>query len=219
MGWIVPNHALGETMLKRWMLALILPAGLTAALPFSLPSPLAVGVRLQVAASGNEARYRVREQLAGFDLPNDAVGRSSAVTGGLVLDSAGRVVPADSRITVDISGITSDRDRRDGYVRRRILQTDSFPDVILRPTAVSGLPWPLPSSGSRAFALTGDLTVKGVTRPTTWQVTAAFQGDTVTGLAATAFTFADFGLAQPRVPVVLSVGDTIRLEYDFKLVR
>lgn len=206
-------------MLKRWMLALILPAGLTAALPSSLPSPLAVGVRLQVAASGNEARYRVREQLAGFDLPNDAVGRSSAVTGGLVLDSAGRVVPADSRITVDISGITSDRDRRDGYVRRRILQTDSFPDVILRPTAVSGLPWPLPSSGSRAFALTGDLTVKGVTRPTTWQVTAAFQGDTVTGLAATAFTFADFGLAQPRVPVVLSVGDTIRLEYDFKLVR
>jgi polyisoprenoid-binding protein YceI len=206
-------------MLKRWMLALILPAGLTAALPFSLPSPLAVGVRLQVAASGNEARYRVREQLAGFDLPNDAVGRSSAVTGGLVLDSAGRVVPADSRITVDISGITSDRDRRDGYVRRRILQTDSFPDVILRPTAVSGLPWPLPSSGSRAFALTGDLTVKGVTRPTTWQVTAAFQGDTVTGLAATAFTFADFGLAQPRVPVVLSVGDTIRLEYDFRLVK
>lgn len=206
-------------MLKRWMLALILPAGLTAALPSSLPSPLAASVRLQVAASGNEARYRVREQLAGFDLPNDAVGRSSAVTGGLVLDSAGRVVPADSRITVDISGITSDRDRRDGYVRRRILQTDSFPDVILRPTAVSGLPWPLPSSGSRAFALTGDLTVKGVTRPTTWQVTAAFQGDTVTGLAATAFTFADFGLAQPRVPVVLSVGDTIRLEYDFKLVR
>jgi polyisoprenoid-binding protein YceI len=206
-------------MLKRWMLALILPAGLTAALPFSLPSPLAVGVRLQVAASGNEARYRVREQLAGFDLPNDAVGRSSAVTGGLVLDSVGRVVPADSRITVDVSGITSDRDRRDGYVRRRILQTDSFPDVILRPTAVSGLPWPLPSSGSRAFALTGDLTVKGVTRPTTWQVTAAFQGDTVTGLAATAFTFADFGLAQPRVPVVLSVGDTIRLEYDFRLVK
>jgi polyisoprenoid-binding protein YceI len=206
-------------MLKRWMLALILPAGLMAALPSSLPSPLAAGVRLQVAASGNEARYRVREQLAGFDLPNDAVGRSSAVTGGLVLDSVGRVVPADSRITVDVSGITSDRDRRDGYVRRRILQTDSFPDVILRPTALSGLPWPLPSSGSRAFTLTGDLTVKGVTRPTTWQVTAAFQGDTVTGLAATAFTFADFGLAQPRVPVVLSVGDTIRLEYDFKLVR
>lgn len=206
-------------MLKRWMLALTLPAGLMAALPSSLPSPSAAGVRLQVAASGNEARYRVREQLAGFDLPNDAVGRSSAVTGVMVLDSAGRVVPADSRITVDVSGITSDRDRRDGYVRRRILETDSFPNVILRPTAVSGLPWPLPSSGSRTFTLTGDLTVKGVTRLTSWQVTAAFGGDTVTGLAATAFTFADFGLAQPRVPVVLSVGDTIRLEYDFTLAR
>ena len=40
----------------------------------------------------------------------------------------------------------------------------------------------------------------------------------VVGTAATAFTFKDFGLEQPRVPVVLSVADTIRLEYDFRLM-
>jgi len=32
----------------------------------------------------------------------------------------------------------------------------------------------------------------------------------------TAFTFKDFELVQPRVPVVLSVADTIKLEYDFR---
>ena len=37
--------------------------------------------------------------------------------------------------------------------------------------------------------------------------------------ASTAFTVAQFGLTQPRVPVVLSVADTIRLDYQFTLVR
>ena len=206
-------------MLKQLMLAVVLPVGLVAAVPSPVASPAVGSVRLEVAASGNEARYRVREQLAGFDLPNDAVGKSSAVTGVIVLDSVGRLVPADSWITVNVAGLASDRDRRDGYVRRRILQTDSFPTITLRPTAVSGLPWPLPVLGTRAFTLTGDLTVKGVTRPTAWHVMAAFQDDTVSGAAVTAFTFTEFGLAQPRVPIVLSVGDTIRLEYDFRLVR
>ena len=40
------------------------------------------GLQLVVAPEGNEVRYRVREQLAGFDLPNDAVGATGHVTGG-----------------------------------------------------------------------------------------------------------------------------------------
>jgi hypothetical protein len=37
----------------------------------------AEGVRLVIAPQGNEARYRVQEQLVGVDLPNDAVGKTS----------------------------------------------------------------------------------------------------------------------------------------------
>ena len=202
-------------MLKRWMLGLALPAVLMAA----LPAAAGPTVRFAVAPAGNEVRYRVTEQLAGFDLPNDAVGKTGAVTGAIVLDSAGRLVAADSRITATVSELASDRSRRDGYVRSRILETDSFPTVTLRPTAMTGLPWPLPASGTASFTLAGDLTIKGVTRPSTWNVMAAFRGDTISGLAATAFTFAEFGLNQPRVPIVLSVGDTIRLEYDFVMVK
>ncbi|HEX7023540.1 MAG TPA: YceI family protein [Gemmatimonadales bacterium] len=204
-------------MLKQMLLAMMLPAGMVATLP--TPAPSAREVRLEVASTGNEARYRVREQLAGFDLPNDAIGRSSGVSGALVLDEKGGVVPGPSRIVVNVAELRSDRDRRDGYVRRRILESDSFPTATLAPTVIRGLPWPLPASGQAPLTLAGDLTVKGVTRPTTWNVTANFVGDTISGTAATAFTFADFGLDQPRVPIVLSVGDTIRLEYDFRLVR
>ena len=190
----------------------------TAAAPAIPHPPARADVHLVVAPAGNEVRYRVREQLAGFDLPNDAIGKTAAVTGGITFDPKGAVVAAGSKFTVDVQGLTSDRSRRDGYVRARVLETAQYPTVTLAPTAVTGLPWPLPSSGSRTFQLTGDLTVHGTTHPTTWNVTATFNGSDVTGTAITGFTFGDFALAQPHVPIVLSVADSIHLEYEFHFV-
>jgi|SRR5690242_699848 len=209
-------------MLVRLLAAAIAAPSLlliTASAPITPPRPPArAGLHLVVAPAGNEVRYRVREQLAGFDLPNDAVGKTAAVTGGITFDAKGTVVPAASKVEVNVEGLTSDRSRRDGYVRARVLETAQYPTVTLAPTAVTGLTWPLPTSGSRTFQLTGDLTVHGTTHSTTWNVTATFNGSDVTGTAITGFTFGDFGLMQPRVPIVLSVADSIHLEYDFHLV-
>ena len=209
-------------MLARFAAAAVAAPSLllfTAAAPISRPHPPArAGVHLVVAAAGNEVRYRVREQLAGFDLPNDAVGKTAAVTGGITFESKGGVVAAGSNFSVDVQGLTSDRSRRDGYVRARVLETAQYPTVTLAPTAVNGLPWPLPTSGSHTFQLTGDLTVHGATHPTTWNVTATFNGSDVTGTAITGFTFGDFGLTKPRIPIVLSVADSIHLEYEFHFV-
>lgn len=175
-------------------------------------------LKLVLAPEGNEARYRVREQLAGVDFPNDAVGVTKDIKGGIVLDARGNVVAAESKLVVDITTLTSDKERRDRFIQRRTLQTDSFPTVVLVPTALEGLPHPLPASGPLAFELVGDLTVHGVTRPTRWRVSATAEGDGFSGTATTTFTFPDFGLTKPSVAVVLTVADSIRLEYDFHLV-
>jgi polyisoprenoid-binding protein YceI len=175
-------------------------------------------LRLVVAPEGNEARYRVREQLAGVDFPNDAVGATHAITGALVLDAQGKVVPAESKFVIDVTTLTSDKDRRDRFIQRRTLQTDSFPTVVLTPTALNGLPTPVPSSGPLTLQLLGDLLVRGVTHPTTWQVNAVAERGGFSGTASTTFTFDDVGLTKPRVAVVLTVADSIRLEYDFHLV-
>ncbi len=95
-----------------------------------------------------------------------------------------------------------------GTCAAAVLETSQFPTVELAPTALRGLTLPVPTSGSKTFQLVGDLTVHGVTKPTTWQVDAKFDGGRVSGTAATSFVFSDFGLTQPRVPVVLSVADT-----------
>ena len=180
--------------------------------------PATDGPQLVVAPTGNEVRYRVREQLAGFDLPNDAVGATPEVSGGIAFDANGKVVPASSKFVVNVATLKSDKDRRDGYIRGRLLETSQFPTVELVPTALRGLTLPVPTSGSKTFQVVGDLTVHGVTKPTTWQVDATFDRGRVNGTAATSFVFSDFGLTQPRVPVVLSVADTIKLEYTFSLV-
>ena len=76
-------------------------------------------IRLTLAAQGNEARFIVREQLAGAELPNDAIGVTRAITGGITLDARGRVDSSASRISVDLTTLTSDRARRDNFIKRR----------------------------------------------------------------------------------------------------
>jgi polyisoprenoid-binding protein YceI len=176
-------------------------------------------IRFVVAPTGNEARYRVREQLMGANLPNDAVGVTNGITGTILAYPDGRIVKDSSRIVVDVRLLKSDKSRRDGFLQRRTLETEKFPTVELVPTEIRGFDGKLPTSGPVTFQLLGDFTVHGVTRPTVWNVTARADGEHVAGTATTTFTFKDVGLDQPRVPVVLSVADTIKLEYDFRLTK
>lgn len=175
--------------------------------------------RFVVAAEGNEARYRVREQLLGFDFPSDAVGSTGRVVGAVVVDGAGRIVAAESRIVVDLSDLTSDSDRRDNFIKRRTLDTESHPEAVFVPRRIEGLDGTVPATGEVAFRVAGDMTVRGTTRPVVWDVRARRDGDAVVGTATTRFPFSHFDLEIPRVRSVLSVDDDIRLEYDFRLVH
>jgi polyisoprenoid-binding protein YceI len=176
-------------------------------------------IRFTIGASGNEARYRVREQLMGKDLPNDAVGTTSAITGSILAYPDGRIVKDSSKIVIDVRTLKSDQSRRDGFLQRFTLETEKYPTVELVATEIRGFNGKVPTSGDVTFQLVGDLTVHGVTRPTVWNVTAHPDGQDFAGTATTSFTFKDINLDQPKVPVVLSVADTIKLEYDFRVTK
>src|SRR5262245_35243728 len=80
-------------------------------------APKASAVRLVIDTVGTEVRYRVRERLVGKEFDNDAVGATRAVSGQIALAADGSVVPEESKITIDVSGLKSDQDRRDNFVR------------------------------------------------------------------------------------------------------
>jgi polyisoprenoid-binding protein YceI len=193
------------------------------ALPLLLLSvaaaPVAAQSRYVLNPTGTEARYQVRELLAANTIENDVVGKTAAVTGAISLDKAGKVVPAESKVTIDLTGLKTDQTRRDGYVQRNTLATTTYPNAVLVVTEIQGLPAKMPTSGSLTFTLVGDLTLKDVTKPTTWTVTAAASPTGLIGTAKTKFTFAEFNLTVPRVPVVARVDDPIQLELDFNFVK
>jgi polyisoprenoid-binding protein YceI len=174
-------------------------------------------LRLVTAPDGNAARYLVTEQLADQPFPSDAVGETSDVSGVIVLGADGAVVSDGSRFEVDLRTLQSDSSRRDNFIQGNTLQTSTYPLAEFVPTEAIGLPIPLPTGGEVAFQLAGDLTLHGVTRPATWDVSARVEGQSLIGTARTSVTFTDFGMTAPRVFVVLSVDETIRLEFDFHL--
>ncbi len=154
-------------MMKMSLIALLATSALALPAPrtTSHATPAPAAVRYVVAPDGNEARYRVREQLMHHDLPNDAVGNTTAITGAISLAATGAIDTAASRITIDVTSLKSDQDRRDGYVQHRTLETAQYPTVVFVPTSMIGAQIPL-ASGEQSFDVAGMLTVHGVTRQT-----------------------------------------------------
>lgn len=185
----------------------------------AIKAPPASLTRYILATSGNAARYLVREELVGIDFPYDAVGTTSAITGVIALDARGALVAAGSRISVDVTTLKSDRANRDRYLKTEALQTDKYPKVELAITALRGFPAKLPATGQITFELLGNLTVRTITKPVVWQVTATANNGELSGTARTAFKFGDLGMPVPSAFMVMKLEDNLRLEYDFHFVK
>ncbi len=183
--------------------------------PPSAPATSPSGAVTFTLGEGTIARYKVEEVLARTGSWT-ATGETTEVAGQLAFDADGALIPAESRVIVQAATLATDSDRRDRYVRERTLNASQYPEIVFSPTATDGLPAPLTAAqGNINFTITGDLTIRDQTRPTTWSATADFAAATISGVASVEFTFADFAMDKPSVPIVLSVEDTIRLEIDF----
>ena len=199
--------------------AIAVPAPATEApsvTPTAEPVAADGGAMVFTLGDGTIARYKVEEVLAntGFKI---ATGETTDVAGSIAFDADGNVMADSSRIAVQAATLRTDSDRRDGYVRNRTLQTDTWPEVVFQPSSIDGLPTSLAdASGPVDFIIKGDLTVKDQTREVAWDAMADFAGDgTASGFASVVFTFEDFGMDKPRVAIVVSVEDEILLELDF----
>jgi len=164
----------------------------------------------------SKATVRVREQLAGVNLPSDAVLVATGATGTFVLKDDGTFSP-DSKITFDLTTLASDQRDRDNFVKMDTLETRQFPKAEFVPTKTSGLTLPMPASGEFTFKLTGQITIHGKTKEVTFDVVAKRSGNdlTATATAAPTWKFGDFGMSAPSVPFrVVSVVDEIRVVVD-----
>jgi polyisoprenoid-binding protein YceI len=161
--------------------------------------------------SASKAVVSVREQLVGVSLPNDAVLTATGGTGAFTLNADG-TFSQDSKITFDLTTLSSDSRDRDNFIKNDTLQTRQFPTATLVPTKATGLT--LPASGEFTFKLAGDLTIKGKTKEVTFDVVATRTGGDLKATATLNPTvkFGDFGMTPPTSSFrVVSIVDEIRL--------
>ena len=188
----------------------------TATQTAAIPSAAAAIGSGWTVSDKSKATVRVREQLASFNFPSDAVLVATGAKGNFQINDSGTFSP-DSKITFDVNSLTSDASQRDGFVKMTVLNSRQFPTATFVPTKVTGLTLPLPASGTFAFTLSGRLTIHGVDKAVTFAVQAKRAGSDLTATATLDPTlkFGDFGMPLPAAPGrVLSVVDEIKLVID-----
>jgi polyisoprenoid-binding protein YceI len=159
--------------------------------------------------------YRVRERLASLSAPNEAVGRSTQVSG--TMQVAGDRVEA-VRVEADLRGLQSDEGRRDNAIRQRGLESDQFP------TAVFELAEPIrldqePASGRQVTGTgKGRLTVHGVTREVTADLQGRWDGSTILAAGRMPVRMSDFQIQPPTFGPVLSIEDGLTIEFRLTFV-
>lgn len=194
-------------------------AGSSAGSSASSPSPLGAGgvdgtwnVDTTIGSfadfSGSFVGYRVQEQLANIG-GNIAVGRTPNVSGTLTI--AGTKVTAVG-ISVDLTTLRSDDQRRDGQLRNQGLETRTYP------TGTFALSSPIdlgavPADGKEiGVTANGRLTLHGTTKDVAIPLKAKLSGSVIVVTGSLPIVFADYGIPKPNSFAVLSIADQGTLE-------
>jgi polyisoprenoid-binding protein YceI len=154
------------------------------------------------------AGYRVKEELAGTGA-NTAVGRTQNVSGSLAID--GTTITA-MQVSVDMTTLQSDDNRRDERLRTDGLQTDRFPTAtftLRKPIEVGSVP----KDGQTIQAVAvGDLTLHGVTRSVGVSIQAQRNGDEIEAIGSVDVALTDYAIEAPTGFLVLSIANTGTIE-------
>jgi len=161
-----------------------------------------------------EARFIIDEVLRGN--PNTVVGATRDVAGEIHVDPSVPGQAVVSPIRIQVGRLATDNGFRDRAIRTFILQTSDFPEVVFAPTSLEGLPAEAVLGEPFTFTLTGDLTIRRVTRPVTFTVTVTPESnERLTGTASARISRSDYELTIPTVRNVADVSEEVILELDF----
>ena len=157
--------------------------------------------------------YRIGEELANIGTTT-AVGRTGDIVAALEFDGA---VITSVVIEADLRTLESDQSFRDGALRTRGIETDTYPFatfVLTEPIPIDVLP---AGEETLSVVVEGTLDLHGVTNP----VIIALEGQYVDGLVvvvgSTEIALADYEIEKPTGFRVLSIEDVGIMEFQLVL--
>jgi polyisoprenoid-binding protein YceI len=179
----------------------------------SARTPLPSGAIAFTVADGSKSVIRVHEQVAGVALPGEAVVTTTAMDGEIVLLADGSFA-AGSKIRADLQALKSDNDLRDEWIKFNTLLTSVYRYAEFTPSRLSGVPLPLPSTGTWNAKLEGTMKIRTTEKPVTWDLVVIRDAAKTMAGGGIVFQFGDYGMAVPANRLILSVKDEVRLQVD-----
>ncbi|MCW5873258.1 MAG: YceI family protein [Anaerolineales bacterium] len=168
----------------------------------------------EVAADQSQARFLINEVLNGAD--KTVVGITNAVAAQILIDPTDPSIVQVGTVQVNARTFITDSGSRNRAIQNLILQTNAYEFVTFTPTAYSGLPASIAVGDTFSFQITGDLTIRDITNPATFDITVTVESDSrISGLATTTIDRPSYDLQIPSVPQVASVEQTLILELEF----
>lgn len=164
----------------------------------------------------SQVRFILDELLRGS--PNTVTGRTNQIAGQIAVDFADPQNSQVGEIRISARSLATDNELRNRAIRSVILQSaeDRFEFISFVPTEISGLPTAVTMGEPFEFEITGDLTIRDITKPITFAVTVTADSETrIEGTATATVQRADYNLEIPSVPSVADVDEAVRLEIDF----
>ncbi len=168
------------------------------------------------------------ESLVSFELdevlmgqPKTVVGTTDQVAGQISVNPAS---PAESQmgaIEVNVRTLETDSSMRDRAIRGQVLQSaqDEFEFVRFIPGEITGMPESVAMGEPFSFQVTGDLIIRTITQPVTFEVTVtAVSEDRIEGSAQTTITRGMYELTIPNAPNVADVEEEVLLTIEFVAV-
>ena len=138
-----------------------------------------------------------------------------SVSGFIQLDVAN---PANAlganQFNVDMTVLQTDQSRRDKWIQTDGPRFGSFPVAQFVATSIVGAPDAYTDGQEVSFQLLGDLTVREISQPVTFDVTATLSGGTIRGTATAALKMSDFGIDPPNFANTLTVQDDFQIRLD-----
>ncbi len=181
------------------------------------------GLRVFAIVPGeSKAMYLVDEVFFGGALEkygiaagdNDIVGTTEDIEGELQLDLASASIgPSEFRVNM------TDVEHRSEPARqldpRKWSQVQRFPRRRFRSHRSRKRARGYNEGEEVTFQLIGDMTIRDITQPMTFDVTATLDGDTITGTAIATTLMSDFGIDPPNFANTLTVADEFKIQVDF----
>lgn len=205
------------------------PAGeaMTAAEPMPEPAAESAYPTEQTAATSgegrqiyaidqanSEVRFTLDEDLRG--VRTTVIGVTNQVAGELALDLNDLSTAQVGTILINARTLVTDNDFRNRAMQNQILETGAYEFISFAPTAVTGLPASVSVGESVTFTIEGDLTIREITQPVVFMVTATAVSQTQISGTATATVSRDtYDLRIPSVPSVANVDDAVVLTIEF----